>query len=53
VGSPYAAAARLEATLPPWPRAHAALPPPGPLPAGTLPPPCHGVRELGLGWASH
>jgi len=45
-GSPYAglhaAAARPEATLPPWPRARAAFPPP-----------CHGVRELGLGWASH
>ena len=56
-GSPYAglhaAAARPEATLPPWPRARAALPPPGPAPAGTPPPPCHGVRELGLGWASH
>ena len=56
-GSPYAglhaAAAPPEATLPPWPRARAALPPPGPAPAGTPPPPCHGVRELGLGWASH
>jgi len=55
-GSPYAglhaAAARPEATLPPWPRARAALPPPGPALDGT-PPPCHGVRELGLGWASH
>ena len=42
-----------EATLSPWPRARAALPPPGPAPAGTPLPPCHGMRELGLGWASH
>jgi len=49
----HAAAARPEATLPPWPRARAALPPPGPAPAGMPPPPCHGVRELGMGWASH
>ena len=56
-GSPYAglhaAAAHPKATWPPWPRARAALSPPDPTPAGTPPPPCHGVRELGLGWASN
>ena len=56
-GQPLRGAARRRRAprshLPPWPRARAALPPTGPAPARTPPPPCHGVRELGLGWASH